>query len=302
MPPVLIPRRTIEELRSLYSLEPSVRDVFVEGPSDQRFFRWFVDSEVSDGPGVGIHCIDEIDVPAELAVKHGRTPGHRSEVLVLCSELEATFGDGFTRATGIVDQDVSAIIPDVDVSALVLKTDYACLEAYGCTNECLKKLISIAFGRVKKTPAEILAAIGPTLRFLFAVRAANERLGTRLVWIDFLSYVKFDGHEITFREADFLRAYLQIGRLTKKFDAFQKEVAAILATLSPDPRMSMNGHDAITLLGFYLRGFHKKAEDADRTKVHVLGHLVCCCTSSAELRVQAMFSALVSRVSKRTAI
>lgn len=293
-----IPRRTIDELVSLYSLEPSITDVFVEGPCDQRLLRWFVDSELSGGAEVGIYTVDEIEVRSELVKKYGRTPGNRSEILVLCSELEAVLGRKFGRATGVIDQDMSLVIPDGDVSHLVLKTDFACLDAYIFSVQNLEKLRALSFMKVKKTAAAIIETLTPILKFLFAVRVANEKLGTKFEWIDFSSFVSVEENLLKFRHEDFLRSYLRKGNSVHQRGNFIKEVASVSCVLPEDYRSSMNGHDAVALLGIYLRSFHKKAEDVDRTKPHVLRYLLCCCTEASQLRNENMFSSLLGRLNK----
>ena len=296
-----IPRRTIDELLALYALEPNLKDVFVEGASDQRIVRWFIDTEVPAGSSVGVYSVDEIDVPSSLLAKYKRSPGNRSEVLALCSEIEAATSAQFTRITGIVDRDLSSIIPEGNVSALVLSTDYCCMEAYHFSPLNIEKLRVLTFMRVNKSATNICESLSPILKCLFAIRGANELLATKLTWIDIAGFVYFDKGQFTLRREDFLRSYLQNGGAFKRHTEFAAEVNRIYATLPPDYRLSMNGHDAVQLLGIYLKSIHKKAEDNDRTKPHVLCHLLCCCMRSEELRKEKMFSTLISRLMNNAA-
>jgi len=54
-------RHKVEELVALYELEPTIRDVYVEGETDEAFFEWFL---AQTAPGrVEVKGIDSVEVP-----------------------------------------------------------------------------------------------------------------------------------------------------------------------------------------------------------------------------------------------
>jgi hypothetical protein len=100
-----LPKKTISELIALYQLEPSVVDIFVEGPDDEIIIRWYLNRVHREKLGIGIYVIDDIEVPAQVLSRYHLRVGNRSEVIGLCKEIEEQFGDQFVRATGIIDSD-----------------------------------------------------------------------------------------------------------------------------------------------------------------------------------------------------
>jgi hypothetical protein len=61
-------------------------------------------------------------------------------------------------------------------------------------------------------------------------------------------------------------------------------------------RYEANGHDAICLLGHFLRSSCKKAKDSDKTHPHVLVHLLTCSLEVVDLQEQPMFQRLLERL------
>jgi hypothetical protein len=53
-------RRTIEELIARYELEPTLRDIYVEGYTDALFFRWFL--QKSNATNAIVYEIDCVEI------------------------------------------------------------------------------------------------------------------------------------------------------------------------------------------------------------------------------------------------
>lgn len=294
-----LPRRKIEELALRYELEPSMRDVFVEGQSDQAVLRWFIDTCCSDGAAVAVYPIDEVDVPYAVLEHHGLTSGNRSEVVALCLELESKFGNALSGVTGVVDIDTHSILGSDCECGLLLKSDYSCIEMYLFSNECLTKTLKLAFPNVKRSAKDVIDQLAPVLRELFLARAATQSLGWGAKWIPFDSFVSVKGGIVEFRLVDFQRHYLQKGGVWNRRGEFDSEINTLRVKLPGDFRFEANGHDAICLLGHFLKSFYKKAKDADRTCPHVLVHLLTCSLESADVRELPMFQKLLKRIAKR---
>jgi hypothetical protein len=294
--PPELPRRTIEELALRYELEPNMRDVFVEGHSDHTILRWFIDACCTECTKVEVYPIDGVNVPVEVLDRYGLTPGNRSEVVALCLELEHQLGSGATCVTGIVDRDTDAIIQDQCECGLLLKSDYSCIEMYLFSENCLAKMLKLAFPHSKRSAQEVIAQLAPVLRELFLARAANYSLGLGAQWIAFGAYVSVRNGMLQFRLKDFRRHYLQDKGLWNRRAEFEAEVNALRAKLPGDVRHGANGHDAICLLGHFLRSFCKKAKDADRTQPHVLVHLLTCCVEVTDVQEEPMFKNLLKRL------
>jgi hypothetical protein len=292
-----LPRRTIEELALRYKLEPSMRDVFVEGQSDQAVIRWFIDTCCSDSASVAVITIDEIDVTHDVLDNYGLTSGNRSEVVALCLELESKFGNKLTAITGVVDLDVYSILDGDHECSILLKSDFSCIEMYLFSGKCLAKMLKLAFPKVKFSAKDVSERLSPILRDLFLTRAANQSLEMDAKWIPFDSFICVKGGNIEFRLEEFHRHYLQKGGVWDRRKEFSTEIETLGGKLPDDFRFAAHGHDAVCLLGHFLRSFYKKVEDADRTCPHVLIHLLTCSLESADVREMPMFTRLQQRIS-----
>jgi hypothetical protein len=294
--PAELPRRTIEELALRYELEPTMRDVFVEGHSDQTILRWFIDSCCSGGESVGVFPIDEIDVPSEVLQQYKMSSGNRSEVIALCLELERRFGDSLTSVTGVVDLDIFGIIPGDHQSGLLVKSDFSCLEIYLFSEQSLAKTLKLAFPHVKKSAKEVTDELAPVLRELFLLRAGAHGLGFSAEWISYDSFLSVEGGVLKYRLKDHQRHYLQKSGVWERRGELDKAITELRAKLPGDFRFEANGHDAICVLGHYLKAFYKKVKDVDRTCPHVLAYILTCSLEIAEALEQPMFQKLLQRV------
>jgi hypothetical protein len=292
-----LPRRTIEELVLRYQLEPSMRDVFVEGHSDRTILRWFIDACCTEGANVEVYPIDGVDVPAEILNHYGLSTGNRSEVVALCLELEQQLGNDATCVTGVVDGDMAAILPDQCECGLLLKSDYSCVEMYLFSEKCLGKMLKLAFPNAKRSASEVIAQLSPVLRELFLARAANHSLSLGSKWVAFDGFVSVKNGVVHFRLDDFHRHYLQNAGQWHKRSEFEIKVKEFRSQLSGDFRYAANGHDAICVLGHFLRNFCKKAKDADRTQPHLLVHLLTCSVEVADVQEEPLFKNLLKRLS-----
>ena len=62
-------RRTISEIVSLYLLEPTLADIWVEGPSDQWLISWYLSQTV--GRSVEVKTISDVEVGREVVEHYG---------------------------------------------------------------------------------------------------------------------------------------------------------------------------------------------------------------------------------------
>ncbi|MGN6552724.1 MAG: hypothetical protein ACTHLW_03200 [Verrucomicrobiota bacterium] len=296
-----VPRRTVEELVALYSLEPEVQDVFAEGCCDQSILRWFIDTACSACANVSVYPIDEIDVPAEVLEKYGLTTGNRSEVIALCLELEAQMGADFTRATGIIDKDADDLLGLNCNCDLLLKSDFSCLEMYLFSETCLAKVLKLAFPKSRCSPSDVVSQLAPLLKELFLARAANQSLALNAKWIAIEGFISIEGGVVSFRLDDFHRHFLQNSGMWGRRKEFETAVATLRTKLPKDFRFGANGHDAVCAMGHFLRSTCKKAKDSDRTPPHVLVHLLTCSLEIADVQKQPMFKQLLKRLTTKSA-
>lgn len=293
---VEIPRATIEELALRYQLEPTMRDVFVEGQYDQTIISWFIGQCCANKSVIAVTQIDEVNIPVELLKRHGLTTGNRSEVIALCLELQDRLGPSLPSATGIVDLDTSLILGNDPECAFLLKSDFSCIEMYLFSDNCLQKTLELVFPKVKLSAENVLKLLSPILLNLFLARAANQSLKFSTEWIPFDSFVIAKNGTIELRISDFFRHYLQHGGVWERRDEFEAEILKLRARIRGDFRFSSNGHDAICLLSHFLKTFYRKTDDKTRTIPELLIYLMTCSLEVTKLKEMPMFKSLLNRM------
>src|SRR5262245_25675672 len=115
-------RRTISELTTLYELEPTVRDVYVEGPTDRAFVTAVLRRAGRDN--VQVREVDLVNVMADEVRALGLTIGSRQRVIALALLLErAAASDLSQQVVCVADADEEAGKAPVVVGVLLLYTD-----------------------------------------------------------------------------------------------------------------------------------------------------------------------------------
>ncbi|MFJ3944438.1 hypothetical protein [Streptomyces griseoaurantiacus] len=175
-------RRTVEELITLYEVEPEVRDVFVEGRSDRNFLREYL----SDGSEVTLCAVydisDRVEIPDSELLNAGLLVGKRGRVIWLAQELARRI-PGHSSALLVADKDFASLGADPkDEIHGLLYTDFSSMEAYALNNRTLSKLLRVAIGAPDYvTPASLISAIKPALLCLFVLRLCLRESGTQAV-------------------------------------------------------------------------------------------------------------------------
>lgn len=105
----VIPRKKLAELRTLYELEPNLRDIYVEVVADKAFYSWYL--EETGKANTSIYPIDAVEVGKDVLEDRGLTEGNRSRVVALALELDEVFPETLPYVMCIADKDFDAILP-----------------------------------------------------------------------------------------------------------------------------------------------------------------------------------------------
>lgn len=97
-----IARRTIDELRMRYELEPALHDVYVEGQFDQDVISTCLREHGEYERTV--YSIDSIEVPIGILAAHHLTDGNKQRVLALAQELSPLPPECSFRCLGFVNK------------------------------------------------------------------------------------------------------------------------------------------------------------------------------------------------------
>jgi hypothetical protein len=280
-------RRTIEELSSLYGLEPELRDVFVEGTTDKAFLDWYVRRK--RWPNVFVYPIDLVEVPDSLLESYGLPlRSKRSRVIALSLELARLLPvRGCVMC--IIDRDSDDHFFVADTNPYLYCTDGNALELYALTPAVLEKFLLVCLGGFPLSADNLMAQIVPVLQRLYVIRQANRSLNWGMKWVPFNTYVCVDAGEISFREQDFVRAYLQKNNCWSSREKFSQAVDAEVRKLDPDPRRSIRGHDLSDLLRRILLKLEKTRLFGNAETV---GGCLMTAIEASDLDGQSLFAAL----------
>lgn len=250
MPNVI--RRTIAELGTLYTWEPQIRDVVVEGADDRAILKWYLDNRCDTA--VTVLEINSIDVPNTLVAKYCFGNGNRGRVLTLACEL-ATLLDDRSRysCTIIYDRDRDTLPPTPAMPNNTICTDFSCIEMYLFNSTTIGKFISIVLMTPELDADHTLKTLATVLVRLWVIKAANHLLRFGMTWVSFENICQLDGSNIRFDEAEFIQRYLMRNARLDDADVFRAKVDDIGDSLADDPRYSIDGHHFYDLARWYFR-------------------------------------------------
>lgn len=170
------PRRTIEEVRIRLKLEPSIKEVYVEGVFDRDLYRWGL--RKMHCQDVVIYPIATVEVPIEIVEKYGFTSGERQRLLALAHELEAG-GDFKKSVLCVLDADFDYILDCINVCNIICLTSGTSAELLflevGTLVQFYEMVLALNPGEERIN--ETLKILLPVLRDIFLVRAAIHALG-----------------------------------------------------------------------------------------------------------------------------
>lgn len=249
-------RRRIEEIYARYELEPTLCDIYVEGPFDEAVLSQVI--RTSGLVAVVPYDIDTVDVPAELLKRHGLTSGRKQRVIALARELAAIPNDPKFRC--LVDRDLDHWMGPLESTPRLKWTKYCAMEVYFYNQELIRDLL-IGAARSKITDyGEFFDSLSEILRELYSMRLADCELGLLLDWIAPERHVRAEGAYIEFDLEEYTRRLLlKNGKLSKQAE-FEASRANWLELLSGDPRNYIRGHDYVDLLAWAVRGFSGQRE------------------------------------------
>lgn len=243
-------RTRIAELISRHELEPSLRDVVVEGAFDQRVVQKFVKS--LDGPKIAVLQIANIEIPDEiqLAQEHG---SNRGKILALARELTSK-AFRHTSIYSIVDRDYDDLgVSQVSVAG-VRRTDYSTMDMYFFDPELLQ---SVAEDFLNVTLDDYQALLNNVLDVLGKISllyAANASLGLNCRILPLRKCCSYNSSAgLAFDLDEYLGRYFNTALTACTRAQFESEVMALGSNSPADARGWVRGKNYWELLQFVLR-------------------------------------------------
>lgn len=249
-------KRTIDEIDALLDLEPELCDLYVEGATDKKFFDWYLSRKGIKH--ISVYSVDSVDVSdASLQEYSLPTDSNRSRVIALSREIAKRAPQG-RRVLCVADRDWEDYCPSHCDNEYLVFTDGNSLELYALTPIVIRKFLMVALGGFPMDEDRLLAAVCMVLTQVYALRVTNERLKWGMEWIPVCSYLKVANDGIHFREAEFVRAYLQKNRKWSHRAEFSHALQLTRDALLPDVVRRVRGHDVSEVLLPLLRRMRKE--------------------------------------------
>ena len=278
-------RRSLQELGTVYQLNPQFRDIFVEGREDARFLTFHL--EALGVQHLSVRAVgDAVRLSDEEVVAFGCDAGERGRVIALSLAAEG-WGVAPQTVTCIVDSDFDALSGPCLAGGGLLRTDFAAMEVYSLEERPLRKFL----GGVRKdrvVPSELLEALTGLWRHLFVLRYVLHRDHARALNDGFCRRIKLSGEspQIDLRnEARIVLERCGDGVLA----AVEKSCMEQLARIPQEGLQGIRGHDIAPVLTWYLRlrGEFKSTE--------VVESLLRQSIESSDVMSKPLFVALAAR-------
>lgn len=291
------PQRSLEELVTLYELEPDVRDIYVEGTVDVRIVRALLDEY--GARGVSVYDIDAVAIPVDMVTALGfELPNKRAEVIALATALAPKIPQGSCQLTCVADRDLDATLGLKHTCHLLMYTDFACMEAYIFDEVALAKLLRFCGYRHDEHHAGIFHSFCEVLRERHCHRIANEQLGWRLSKIELRKFLVLNEDRVTFDTKEYRTRIMNKNGRAAEVAQFDQAVKTARIQVGSDQRAYAHGHDLIELLEWF---FHEAKCIAGKAVAEVVSTAVYCTMEFRKLGEFGLFKALLTRVGGSTA-
>jgi hypothetical protein len=281
-----IPRRSLTDLVALYTYEPSLLDIYVEGSTDKALLEYVLRKD-----DIHIIEIDLINLPAETLDEFGLTPGNRNRLIALAATLDRELDTSTTGIHCLIDDDFDRFLSrETEDYRYLMRTDFCCLESYWYGQEQLFKYRKV--GLHDKGPLgdiNLMTVLDPIIREFFLLRATAASLKLKLAWLDPTGLcARLDNH-INFDEDEFIVRWLNKNSASEQRQALVDRREQLRHFLDSDTRLCMHGKDFIHLLAWFVRPYVGVSQLAH---TEVVARMLACCIDRSEIQSLSLFKRL----------
>jgi len=240
-------RHSVRELIARYRLEPTLRDLYVEGTTDVTLFNWFFAQLKIEG--VKVYPINVVRIENPFPVENGGG-GEKGDAIGLALALASAIPQA-RNVRCIVDKDIFGISVAPPVCSVLLVTDHSSLESYAFAQPSLSKLFQLYFQLALSK--RLLDSALATLNAVFILRAAKFELSLAAHWIEnFTRSTTVNQDEVVFDENDFIDKLVgsSAGRYSREQMCAKRDEIRARGLAALD---GIHKRDALQLLGWYGR-------------------------------------------------
>lgn len=275
-----LPRRTLEDLSIRYELEPSLRDIYVEGNFDKDVLTaCFENTKESERV---IYVIDTVEVPYDILKKHGLTEGNKQRVIATAKELSST---AESQCQFLADKDIDHWFEELQQVKGLIWTKYCSIELYFLVDAYLRKILINAAGIKVANWEAFVSSFYKTLLFLYSMRLADRELNLCLEWIELDRELYLDKGMININEYKYIEKILNKNKKMPLLESFTRCQQRWLENcVAGDQRLAIRGHDFVKALAWVIK--NGKGKTALGTEKAVEGALILLASSELELHAE----------------
>lgn len=246
----LFEKRTVEEIISICKLEPSTKNIYVEGISDKLVIDNFLKKQkINDISVFDIDCIDFSEVFAKISPSDLNVlkDSNKEKVAFLALKVEKEAEN--CHFLGIIDRDLDFVNDHIKSGKYISYTDYNSMEMYLFSRDYIAALLKNTFRITSNVDFyKFINSIGHVCRTLFYIRAYLESFNGSMVDIkkDF-SYDK-KCNICQFNIKSYIKKIVQVNKTINSADNLYKEIIEKVNTPIDDIRLEIKGHDYIKVL------------------------------------------------------
>lgn len=247
-------KRKISELITLYSLEPALNDIYVEGPSDKCLINRFL----NDKNGiVNIIEINDIDFSELYENKPNLKSNCKNKIVELSDQLESNFSNSLSQVMCIVDRDFDDFLNRIIRNSYLHYTDFSSIELYFFNEKSFNIFFKDILHGFPFRSEHIIGQLKPVLNDIFNIKLAllnvfgidfetNDFDFKKLIVID-----KASG-TISFDSKDYIYRYLNTKRLMPYKDSVEEHFFKLTESSPHRLDFKVRGHDFIYLFHIYI--------------------------------------------------
>jgi hypothetical protein len=236
----------VDELIARYDLEPSLKDIFVEGLFDNEILSR--SSEKQTLLDYAFYEIDSVEISKAMLEKHGLTYGNKQKLQVLARELSGLSSKCGYRC--VVDRDLDHWFDPLETTPRLTWTPYCSIELFFWNDEFLRDILETA-AQVKIDNWELFRqSLTEVLLLLFIMRVADRDLGWKMNWISFDRCLSVKGNYVKLDIDDYINRLLLANARGKDKADFDACLVKWQREKKSDSRLQVRGHDFVEILAW----------------------------------------------------
>jgi len=240
-----IPKRKVIELLAINRFEGQESGIFVEGSTDKKALRLFLEAHKLDA---AVYEIGAFEVDPRSVLTLGLEDNNRGRIITLARATEP----GNQSQFFIADKDFDEALGITHRYKDLLFTDYSCIEMYGFEEEVVRTVLVAFINDLKRPIQAIMNEFGPILKILFIVRLINHTSRLGLKSVAWQKSCALNRGELEFDLDDYLSRYLGANKKLKQKSEIVEQIRLWQSRLDGDIRNYINGHDFVGLMNWYV--------------------------------------------------